>query len=186
MATTADIRNGLVIDHKGKRMKIVSFLHVKPGKGGAFVRTKLKNIVTGQTVEKTFRAGAKIVPVRIESKKMQYLYSDSYSLIFMDFQTYEQESVPISKFEDESKFLVEGMTVNVSIAENEIIGLSPPNFVELKVSETDPGVRGNTAQGGSKPAVLENGVSVSVPLFVNIGEKIKIDTRTGEYVERVK
>ena len=92
----------------------------------------------------------------------------------------------ISKFEDESKFLVEGMTVNVSIAENEIIGLSPPNFVELKVSETDPGVRGNTAQGGSKPAVLENGVSVSVPLFVNIGEKIKIDTRTGEYVERVK
>ena len=106
MATTADIRNGLVIAHKGKRMKIVSFLHVKPGKGGAFVRTKLKNIVTGQTVEETFRAGSKIVPVRIESKKMQYLYSDSDSLILMDLKTFEQESVSISKFKDESKFIV--------------------------------------------------------------------------------
>ncbi|MFQ6608078.1 MAG: elongation factor P [Fidelibacterota bacterium] len=186
MATTADIRNGMVIEHKGHRMKIISFLHVKPGKGGAFVRTKLKNVVTGQVIEETFRAGARINPVRLDSKNMQYLYSDGEDFIFMDMETFEQISIPVTVVGDKRAFLKEGTLVAIQFIKGEVIGLEPPVFVELEVTETEPGFRGNTATGATKPAKLETGYTVSVPLFVNQGEILKIDTRTGEYVERVR
>ncbi|MCH8069556.1 MAG: elongation factor P [Candidatus Marinimicrobia bacterium] len=186
MATTADIRNGLVIEYKGHRLKIIKFLHVKPGKGGAFVRTKLKNIVTGQVIDVTFRGGQKIFPVRVDTNEMQYLYSDSDSAIFMNNETFDQVPIPLDKIADESKLLKEGMNVEVSFVGEEVIGIKLPVFVELEVKETDPGVKGNTASGGSKPAVLETGYTLSVPLFINVGDKLKIDTRTGEYSERVR
>lgn len=185
MATTAEIRNGMVIDYKGRLMKVVSFLHVKPGKGGAFVRTKLKNVISGQVIDVTFRSGERISPVRIESKGMQYLYSDEEFLVFMDLETYEQISVPEEIAGDNRRYLKEGMTVTVNSTGNEVIGIEPPIFVELEVTQTEPGVRGDTATGGSKSAVLETGLTVNVPLFVDVGDLLKIDTRTGEYVERI-
>lgn len=186
MATTADIRTGLVIEYKGHRMKIVEFLHVKPGKGGAFVRTKLKNIVTGQVMDATFRAGEKLSTVRVESHKMQYLYSELESFVFMNVESYEQLSVPKRLIAGEMTFIKEGIFINVIFVGEEVIGISPPLFVELEVTQSEPGIKGNTATGTTKPATLETGLSVNVPLFVNIGDQIKIDTRTGEYVERVK
>ncbi|MEE9167576.1 MAG: elongation factor P [Candidatus Neomarinimicrobiota bacterium] len=185
MATTADIRNGMVIDHRGRRMKIVSFLHVKPGKGGAFVRTKLKNVVSGQVIDITFRSGEKINPVRLDSKKMQYLYAQSGSFVFMDLDTYEQVTVPGEVVGDDAQYIKEGMTVVVNSVEGEVLDIEPPLFAELQVSETEPGVRGNRATGGFKSAVLETGLRISVPLFVDEGDVLKVDTRTGDYVERV-
>jgi len=185
MATTADIRNGMVIDYKGHRMKIISFLHVKPGKGGAFVRTKLKNIVSGQVMDVTFRSGERINPVRLESREMQYLYTDGDSVVFMDLDSYEQIYVTRELLGKEGQYIIEGMTVEVDSINSEVIGIKTPVFVELKVTETDPGIRGNTATGGTKSAIVETGLSITVPLFVNIGDVVKIDTRTGEYVERV-
>lgn len=185
MATTANIRNGMVIDYKSHRMKVISFLHVKPGKGGAFVRTKLKNIVSGQIIDVTFRSGERIIPVRLESQKKQYLYHDGDSFIFMDLDTYEQITVPTEVVGEEGRYLKEGMTVEVDSIDNEVIGIKPQVFVELEVTDTEPGIRGNSATGGSKSAVLETGLTVTVPLFVTIGNILKIDTRTGEYVERV-
>ncbi len=186
MATTSDIRNGMVIEHKGRMMKIISFLHVKPGKGGAFVRTKLKNVITGQVVDETFRGSAKIKPVRLESKNMQYLYSDGDNFVFMDMDTFEQLSIPNEVVGDIKAFLKDGMMVKIQSIEGDVIGLEPPVFVELEVTDTEPGVRGNTATGATKPAKLETGHTVTVPLFVNQGEILKVDTRTGKYVERVK
>lgn len=186
MATTADIRNGMVIRHRGNLMKIVSFLHVKPGKGGAFVRTKLKNVVTGQVIDVTFRSGEKLDQVRLESRPMQYLYADGESLVFMDMETYDQVEVPRGVVERESRLLKEGTVVDVESVGSEVIGVTLPVFVELEVANAEPGVRGNTAAGGTKPVVLESGLTVSVPLFVDVGDVVRIDTRTGEYVERVK
>lgn len=186
MATTADIRNGMLIDHKGHRMKIISFLHVKPGKGGAFVRTKLKNIMSGKVIDVTFRAGEKIKPLRLDSKEMQYLYSEGDFSVFMDSESFEQINVAHSLMADELPYIKEGMSVGVDSINDEIIGIRAPVFVELAVKKSDPGMRGNTATGATKSAELETGHVVMVPLFVNEGDVLKVDTRTGDYVERVK
>ncbi|MEE2876190.1 MAG: elongation factor P [Candidatus Neomarinimicrobiota bacterium] len=186
MATTSDIRTGLVIEYKGHRMKIVQFLHVKPGKGGAFVRTKLKNIVTGQVMDVTFRGGEKLTTVRVEKHRMQYLYDEGDSFVFMNADTYEQIFLLRELIAEEMSFIKEGTMVDLTFIGDEVIGISPPLFVELEVTESEPGVRGNTATGATKPATLETGHNVNVPLFVDIGDRLKIDTRTGEYVERVK
>ena len=186
MATTSDIRTGLVIEYKGHRMKIIQFLHVKPGKGGAFVRTKLKNIVTGQVMDVTFRGGEKLTTVRVEKHRMQYLYDEGDSFVFMNADTYEQIFLLRELIVEEMSFIKEGTMVDLTFIGDEVIGISPPLFVELEVTESEPGVRGNTATGTTKPATLETGHSVNVPLFVDIGDRLKIDTRTGEYVERVK
>ena len=186
MATTADIRTGLVIEHKGNRMKIVSFLHVKPGKGGAFVRTKLKNIITGQVIDETFRSGEKIIPIRIETQKMQYLYSQDNSHVFMNTKNYDQIEISNKIIADEIKFIKEGLNVDVDFIEEEVIGINPPLFVNLKVIKSDPGIKGNTATGATKPATLETGFTLNVPLFINENDILKIDSRTGEYIERVK
>ena len=186
MATTADIRTGLVIEHKGNRMRIVSFLHVKPGKGGAFVRTKLKNIITGQVIDETFRSGEKIIPIRIETQKMQYLYSQDNSHVFMNTKNYDQIEISNKIIADEIKFIKEGLNVDVDFIEEEVIGINPPLFVNLKVIKSDPGIKGNTATGATKPATLETGFTLNVPLFINENDILKIDSRTGEYIERVK
>ena len=186
MATTADIRTGLVIEHKGNRMRIVSFLHVKPGKGGAFVRTKLKNIITGQVIDETFRSGEKIIPIRIETQKMQYLYSQDSSYVFMNTKNYDQIEISNKIIADEIKFIKEGLNVDVDFIEEEVIGINPPLFVNLKVIKSDPGIKGNTATGATKPATLETGFTLNVPLFINENDILKIDSRTGEYIERVK
>ncbi len=186
MATTADIRTGLVIEHKGNRMRIVSFLHVKPGKGGAFVRTKLKNIITGQVIDETFRSGEKIIPIRIETQKMQYLYSQDNSYVFMNTENYDQIEISNKIIADEIKFIKEGLNVDVDFIEQEVIGINPPLFVNLKVIKSDPGIKGNTATGATKPATLETGFTLNVPLFINENDILKIDSRTGEYIERVK
>ena len=186
MATTADIRTGLVIEHKGNRLKIVSFLHVKPGKGGAFVRTKLKNIITGQVIDETFRSGEKIIPIRIETQQMQYLYSQDNSHIFMNTENYNQIEISYKLISDEIKFIKEGLNVDVDFIDEEVIGINPPLFVNLKVTKSDPGIKGNTATGATKPATLETGFTLNVPLFINENDILKIDSRTGEYIERVK
>ena len=186
MATTADIRTGLVIEHKGNRMRIVSFLHVKPGKGGAFVRTKLKNIITGQVIDETFRSGEKIIPIRIETQKMQYLYSQDSSYVFMNTKNYDQIEISNKIIADEIKFIKEGLNVDVDFIQEEVIGINPPLFVNLKVIKSDPGIKGNTATGATKPATLETGFTLNVPLFINENDILKIDSRTGEYIERVK
>lgn len=185
MATTAEIRNGLVMEYRGQLMKVISFLHVKPGKGGAFVRTKLKNVISGQVIDVTFRSGEKISPVRLESTEMQYLYADGSLLILMDVNSYEQVSVPVETAGESGRYLKEGMIVMVNSVRDEVIGIDPPLFVELKVAQTEPGVRGDTATGGTKSAVMETGLSVNVPLFVEVGDILKVDTRSGQYVERV-
>ncbi len=186
MATTADIRTGLVIEHKGNRMKIVSFLHVKPGKGGAFVRTKLKNIITGQVIDETFRSGEKIIPIRIETQEMQYLYSQGDSHVFMNTENYNQIEISNKIIADEIKFIKEGLNVDVDFINEEVIGINPPLFVNLKVTKSDPGIKGNTATGATKPATLETGFTLNVPLFINENDILKIDSRSGEYIERVK
>ena len=176
MATTADIRTGLVIEYKGHRMKIVEFLHVKPGKGGAFVRTKLKNIVSGKVIDVTFRSGEKLSIVRVEND----------AFVFMNNESYEQISVSKGLIVDQMVLLKEGVFIDLIFVGDEVIDISLPPFVELEVIDTEPGVRGNTATGASKSAKLETGFTVNVPLFVNVRDRLKIDTRTREYVERVK
>lgn len=186
MATTADFRNGLVIDHKGGLWKIVEFLHVKPGKGPAFVRTKLKNIRTGQVVDDTFRAGEKIEEVRVEARNLTYQYDDGQLFHFMDNETYDQLILTADQVGDVSDFLVDNQEVTVAFHGNDPIEVRIPQHMNLKVKKTEPGVRGDTATGGSKPATLETGVVVQVPLFINEGEIIRIDTRERRYIERVK
>jgi len=167
-------------------MKIVSFLHVKPGKGGAFIRTKLKNIMTGQVIDETFRSGEKINPIRIETLQMQFLYSQENSHVFMSTQNYNQVEILDNLISDEIKFIKEGSNVDVSFIEDEVIGINLPLFVNLRVDKSDPGIKGNTATGATKPATLETGYIVNVPLFINENDILKIDSRTGEYIERVK
>lgn len=179
-----DLRTGLTIEVDGEVYSVVEFLHVKPGKGSAFVRTKLKNVRTGAVLERTFRAGEKVPTAHVENREVQYLYSSGSDYVFMDTSTYEQFSLPEEKLGDAKKFLKENMTLNLQFYKGEAIGVELPYTVELKVVETDPGVRGDTAAGGSKPARLETGAVVQVPLFVNVGDVIKVDTRTGEYLSR--
>jgi len=185
MATTADFKKGITIKLEGELMALVDFQHVKPGKGGAFVRTKIKRLKDGAVVEKTFRAGERIEIVWMKEKKMQYLYKEGDLFFFMDTGTYEQISLPSSLLSHCIPYLKENEEVSVIFAEGQPVSVDIPTFCELKVVETDPGVKGDTAQGGSKPAVLETGLKVTVPLFINVGDTIKIDTRTGKYIERV-
>ena len=186
MATTSNIKNGSVIFHKNKRMKVVEFLHVKPGKGPAFVRTKLKDISTGKVIDETFNSGVKLEFLKIEAKEMQYLYSDTDSHFFMDNQTFEQVSVLDNIIGKNVNFLKNGMNVDLLFDGSEILDIRLPAHVNLKVVETEPGIKGNTATGATKPAKVETEYLVQVPLFVVEGDILKIDTRTGEYIERLK
>ena len=187
MATTADFRNGMCIDLDGQYYVIIEFLHVKPGKGAAFVRTKLKNVTTGRVLDKTFNSGVRVDEVRIERRSFQYLYRDDMGYNFMNTETFEQ--IPIAEEQiDGVKFLKEGDVVEVQIhaVSGTILTAEMPTHVVLQVTYTEPGIRGDTATNTLKPATVETGAEVRVPLFINEGEKIKIDTRNGAYVERVR
>ena len=185
MITTADFRNGMTIEMDGNLFNLVYFQHVKPGKGGAFVRTRLKNLKTGAVTEKTFRAGEKVELAILDKRRMQFLYREGNSFFFMDTETYEQLPITQEEVGETAKFLLEGITVEVALCDGKSVGVEPPVFVEMEVAETAPGVKGDTASGGSKPAILESGMVVNVPLFIEAGNRIKVDTRSGEYVERV-
>jgi elongation factor P len=186
MADTSDFRNGLIIKFKNDLYTIVGFQHVKPGKGGAFVRSTLKNLKTGKVLDNTFRAGEKIEIVRVERKTYQYLYRDGEFLVCMDNETYDQINVVANLFGDGVNFLKEGVDVEILFNGPEIISVEIPTFINLKVVETEPGFKGDTATGAVKPAKLETGVTINVPLFIEADELLKVDTRTGEYSERVK
>jgi len=187
MADTSDFRNGLIIKFKNDLYTITEFQHVKPGKGGAFVRTMLKNMRTGRVLDNTFRSGESVEIVRVERRKYQFLFREAMGMVLMDNETYEQLTVPQETFGDADKYLKEGDEVELLLDDNEkIITAEAPIFVVLEVVETEPGFKGDTATNTLKPATLETGAVVNVPLFVGIGEKIKVDTRTGDYVERVK
>jgi elongation factor P len=186
MADTSDFRNGLIIKFKNDLYNIVEFQHVKPGKGGAFVRSTLKNLRNGKVLENTFRSGEKIEIVRVERRKYQYLYSDGDSLVCMDNETYEQINILKNLFSDGLKYLKENEEVEILFNGSEIISVEIPIFINLKVVETEPGFKGDTATGAVKSAKLETGAQISVPLFINEGDVLRVDTRTGEYSERVK
>ncbi len=187
MATTSDIRRGMCIKHNNDIFKIVEFLHVKPGKGPAFVRTKIKSLTTGKVLDLTIPAGHKIDDVRVETRKFQYLYNDGESYHFMDEETFEQLALPETAI-DAPQFLKEGEQVTILIKADDQtpLTLEMPASVVLEVTHTEPGVKGNTATNATKPAILETGATVKVPLFINEGDKIKINTATGEYIERIK
>ena len=185
MADTTDFRNGFCMLIDGDIFSIAEFQHVKPGKGGAFVRTKLKNMHTGAVLDRTFRSGDKVDEVRLEKREMKYLYSEADLYYFMDLDTYEQMGIASGILGQAANLLKESENAYVLIAREAAIGVDLPNFVLLEVTHTEPGIKGDTATGATKPATLETGYQVQVPLFVNQGDKLKIDTRTGDYVERV-
>ncbi len=185
MISTNQFRNGAAIRLDGKRFTILYFQHVKPGKGGAFVRTRLRNIDTGAVVEKTFRAGEKVENVRTESRPMTFLYADGDLHYFMDSETYEQVAIPSEVLDEAVGYIVPNGEASILFADDEVVSVEPPVHVDLEVAETDPGLKGDTATGGSKPATLETGLVVQVPLFVNVGERVRVDTRTKEYLTRV-
>jgi elongation factor P len=184
MLSTTDFRKGLKIELDGVPYVIVDFQHVKPGKGGAFVRTKLRNLIGGGVVERTFRAGEKFDKPDLEEKNMQYLYAEGPQFYFMDTETYEQTFLTQEQLGESKNFLQENITINVLFYQGKPIGVDLPTFVVLTVVKTDPGLRGDTASGGSKPATMETGAVIQVPLFINEGDKLKIDTRTSAYIER--
>ena len=185
MITASDFRNGVTFEFEGNVFQIVEFLHVKPGKGAAFVRTKLKNVMTGGVIEKTFRPTEKFEAARIEKKNMEYSYNDGDLYYFMDPETFDM--VPIGKDQvgDSLKFVKENMVCMILSYKGNVFGIEPPTFVELAIAETEPGFAGNTATGATKPATLETGAVIQVPLFVDGSDIIRVDTRTGEYMERV-
>lgn len=186
MISTNDFRNGTAIEVDGSIFTIVEFQHVKPGKGGAFVRTRLKNIDSGAVLDRTFRAGEKFRRVHVASRKMLYLYATPDEVVLMDNESYEQLSLPPALVEDALTFVKDNTDVEVLMIDNKPSAVEPPTFVELEVTATEPGVKGDTASGGgNKPATVETGAIVNVPLFVKNGDTLKIDTRTGQYVERV-
>ncbi len=185
MITTNQLKNGTHIDVEGTIFKVVSFQHVKPGKGGAFVRTKLKRTSDGAVIDRTFRAGEKFRPVRTETRQMQYLYSDGTDAHFMDSQSYEQLTVPQESVSEALQWITENEEIELLYVDEKPADLQLPSSVEMTVADTEPGVRGDTASGGGdKPATLESGVTVRVPLFVNVGDRVKVDTRSGEYMSR--
>ena len=185
MASTADFRNGMVIELDRQMLRIVEFQHVKPGKGGAFVRTKLKNVESGAVIERTFRAGEKVDEVRLERRNVQYLYNDGDSYHFMDTESYDQLQLSADQVGDTRDYLRENDTVQILMRGDTPIIIELPTHVVLAVRETEPGMRGDTASGANKPATLETGLVVTVPLFIETGDQLKIDTRSGEYIERV-
>lgn len=185
MITAGDFRNGRTFEFEGNVYQVVEFQHVKPGKGAAFVRTKLKNVITGAVVEKTFRPTEKVEEAHIERKNMEYSYNDGDLYYFMDQETFDMLPIGKDQIGDALKFVKENMVCMILSYKGNVFGIEPPTFVELAVTETEPGFAGNTATGATKPATLETGASIQVPLFVNEGDMIRIDTRTGEYMERV-
>ena len=185
MYSTQDFRNGLKIEYEGDPYVIVEFQHVKPGKGGAFVRTKIKNLITGRVLDPTFKSGDKVGKPDIEEKDMQFLYMDGEHYVFMDTSSYEQMPLDGESLSDAANWLKENVTCSILFWNGRPIGVQLPNFVTLKIVECEPGLRGDTVQGATKPAKLESGAQVNVPLFVNEGDLVKIDTRIGQYVERV-
>ena len=184
MISAGDFRNGMTFEEDGKVLQVVEFQHVKPGKGAAFVRVKMKNVITGGVTETTFNPNDKYPTAYIERKKMEYSYSDGDLYYFMDMETYEQQPIDSSKLGPAFQFVKENMEVKVLSYKGNVFGVEPPNFVELEVTETDPGFKGDTATNATKPATLETGAEIKVPLFINQGDMIRIDTRTGEYMER--
>ena len=185
MISAGDFRKGVTFEMDGQVYVIVDFQHVKPGKGAAFVRTKIKNVMTGGVVERTFNPTEKVPKAHIETREMQYLYNDGELYYFMDIETYEQLPLNYSSVEDAIVFIKENMNVTIKFFKGSPFSVEPPNFVELEITHTEPGVRGDTANAGTKPATLETGFTLQVPLFVNNGDRIRVDTRTGEYMERV-
>ena len=186
MITAGDFRNGVTFEMDGKVMQVVEFQHVKPGKGAAFVRTKMKNVITGAVTETSFNPTAKFEQAFVDRKEMEYSYNDGDLYYFMDMETYDMLPVNKSVLGDNFKFVKENMSCKIMSYKGNVFGVEPPNFVELEVTETDPGFKGDTATNVTKPATLETGAEIKVPLFINPGDKIKIDTRTGEYLERCK
>ena len=185
MVSAGDFRNGITVEMEGNVYQIIEFQHVKPGKGAAFVRTKLKNIINGGVVEKSFRPTEKFPQARIDRKDMQYLYSDGDLFNFMDTETYDQIALNAEAVGDALKFVKENEMVKICSYNGNVFAIEPPLFVELEITDTEPGFKGDTATGATKPAIVETGAQVMVPLFVENGEKIKIDTRSGEYLSRV-
>lgn len=185
MISAGDFRNGLTIEFEGTVYQVIEFQHVKPGKGAAFVRTKLKNIISGGIVEKTFRPTDKMPRAHVERKDMEYLYNDGSLYFFMDQESYEQIPIDKDKIGDALEFIKENDIVKILSYKGDIFGIEPPTFAELKVVATEPGVKGDTATGATKPATLETGATIMVPLFVDNGDIIRVDTRTGEYMERL-
>ena len=186
MITAGDFRNGVTFEMDGKVMQVVEIQHVKPGKGAAFVRTKMKNVITGAVTETSFNPTAKFEQAFVDRKEMEYSYNDGDLYYFMDMETYDMLPVNKSVLGDNFKFVKENMSCKIMSYKGSVFGVEPPNFVELEVTETDPGFKGDTATNVTKPATLETGAEIKVPLFINPGDKIKIDTRTGEYLERCK
>ena len=184
MATTNDLKNGMTLNLDGQLWGIVDFQHVKPGKGGAFVRTKLKNVLSGKVVDRTFNAGVKVEVASVDRREMQYLYREGDEFVFMDVQDYDQPRVPAATVGDAADYLLEEQTVTVAFNDGLPLYVELPASVELTVSQTDPGVQGDRSTGGTKPATLETGAQVQVPLFITTGEKVKVDTRTGDYLSR--
>ena len=182
--TAGDFRNGMTFEYDGNLMQVVEFQHVKPGKGAAFVRTKMKNIITGSVTETSFNPTAKFEQAVVERKEMQYLYNDGDLFYFMDMETYEQTPIGRDLIGDNFKFVKEEMICKIISYKEKPFAVEPPMFVVLEVADTEPGVRGDTAQGASKNATVETGAVIRVPLFINVGDQVKIDTRTGEYLER--
>ena len=186
MITAGDFRNGVTFEYDGSVYQIIEFQHVKPGKGAAFVRTKIKNVISGGVVEKTFNPTDKMPKAHIDRRDMQYLYNDGELYYFMDLESFEQLPLEESKLGDNFRFVKEEMLCKIISYKGNVFEVEPPMFVELEVTDTEPGFKGDTATGASKPATLETGAQIKVPLFINIGDVLKIDTRTGEYLERAK
>lgn len=186
MISVNEFKNGLTIEYNNDLWRIVEFQHVKPGKGSAFVRSKLKSLRTGAVQEYTFRSTAKVNTADIQTRQMQYLYNDGASYVFMDTETYEQLEIPNAQVADASKYLKENMMVNVISHDGETLGIDLPNTVDLEVAETEPGIRGDTSSGGGKPATMETGLVVNVPFFINAGDILTINTSDGTYVSRAK
>ena len=186
MITAGDFRNGVTFEYEGKVMQVVEFQHVKPGKGAAFVRTKMKNVITGGVTETSFNPTDKFENATVDRRTMEYSYADGNLYYFMDMETYELEPIDQSVLGDNFKFVKENMECTVCSFKGKVFSVEPPNFVELEVTETEPGFAGNTATNVTKPATVETGAEIKVPLFIDTGDRIRIDTRTGEYLERAK
>ena len=184
MISTNELKTGLTVEIDGDAWSIIEFQHVKPGKGAAFVRTKMKNLRTGSVQERTYNAGEKLTRARVETRAMQYLYSFEGEYTFMDNESFEQMTISAAELGNSINYLVENMSINVQFFDEKIIGLELPNVVELKIAQTEPGVRGDTATAGTKPATLETGANIKVPFFINIGDVVRVDTRTNEYLGR--
>jgi elongation factor P len=184
--STADFKTGLTIEFEGNVYQIVDFQHVKPGKGGAFVRSRIKNLMNGNTIDRTWRSGEKMELAIVERRNVEYLYRDGDDLVFMDMSDFENLTLPVKQVGDTVNFLKDNTPVQLVQWKERLLNIELPNTMEFVITQSDPGVRGDTAQGGSKPATLETGAVVTVPLFVNEGETIRVDTRTGQYIERVK